>query len=175
MNNTGIDYDVCIRKISQQDQFALEELYREQRDPIYRFALILLHDQSLAEDAMQSTFLRIMASAGTYRLGSNPRAWIFSIARNVCTDIRKSKIPVAEDSVLNAVADDFLIDDLADSISVRQAVARLTAEQREIISLYIFGGLKQTEIAKVLNLPYIRVRSQYGYAIRKLRKELSGK
>ena len=37
----------------------------------------------------------------------------------------------------------------------------------------IFAGLKQIEIAKVLQFPYVKVRSHYKYAIQKLRKELS--
>ena len=39
------------------------------------------------------------------------------------------------------------------------------------MSLYIFSGLRQTEIAQVMKMPYIKVRSKYGYAVKKLRKE----
>ena len=84
-----IDLDLCISKIARQDRFALEELYREYARPVYRFSLMTLQDPSLAEDAMQDTFLRIMAYSGTYKMGSNARAWIFAIAKNACTDVAK--------------------------------------------------------------------------------------
>ncbi len=168
-----IDLDRCISKIARKDRFALEELYREFRDPIYRFALMNLQDSGLAEDAMQTTFLRIMSGAELYKLGTNARAWIFSIARNVCCDMHKRKMPVIEDSVLTSVSDEYSIDDLTDSLTVKEAVGKLSWMEKEILSLYIFGGLRQTEIAKVLGISYIKVRSKYGYALKKLRKELS--
>lgn len=168
----GIDLDRCISKISRNDKFALEELYREYKNQIYRFALMTLGDSALAEDAMQSTFLKIMSAAGTYKLGTNANAWIFSIARNTCIDIIKKKLPVTDDSDMERMTDGFTMDDVTESIAVKEAVARLSETEREIISLYLFGGLKQTEIARILGMPYIKVRSLYGYALKKLRKEL---
>ncbi len=169
-----MDLDRCISKIAHDDPFALEELYREFCDPIYRFALMNVRDHSIAEDITQTTFLRIMAGAATYKLGTNARAWIFSIARNACMDHHKRKIPVAEDFDPVYAADESSIEDLTDSIAVKEVVAKLSSLEKEILSLYIFGGLKQTEIAKILGISYIKVRSKYGYALKKLRKELQG-
>lgn len=172
---TSIDLDRCISKISRNDQFALEELYREYKNPIYRFSLMTLGDSGLAEDAMQSTFLKIMSSAGTYKLGTNANAWIFSIARNTCIDIIKKKLPVsADETEMERLNDSFTMDDAVESIAVKEAVAKLSETEREIISLYLFGGLKQTDIARIMGMPYIKVRSLYGYALKKLRKELGG-
>lgn len=169
---TSIDLDRCISKISRNDQFALEELYREYKNQIYRFALMTLGDSGLAEDAMQSTFLKIMSAAGTYKLGTNANAWIFSIARNTCIDIIKKKLPVSPDETeTERLTDSFTMDDAVESIAVKEAVAKLSETEREIISLYLFGGLKQTEIAKIMGLPYVKVRSHYECAIKKLRKE----
>ena len=170
----AFDLDRCISKIAHDDSFALEELYREFCDPIYRFALMNVRDHSIAEDIVQTTFLRIMAGAGTYRLGTNAKAWIFSVARNACKDLYKRKIPVVEYPYEETLADESSIDDLTDSITVRDAVAKLSILEREILSLYVFGGLKQPEIARILGLSYIKVRSKYNYALKKLRKELEG-
>lgn len=168
---TDIDLDRCLSKISNCDRFALEELYRAYSKPIYRYALAMLRDAGLAEDAMQSTFLRIMSSACTYKLGTNARAWIFTITRNVCFDIQNSRLNTTDDSVLASLSDEHSIDDLAEAVAVREAVGRLTDREREVISLYLFAGLKQTEIAGVMKLPYVKVRSSYECAIKKLRKE----
>ncbi|MBE6708038.1 MAG: sigma-70 family RNA polymerase sigma factor [Ruminococcaceae bacterium] len=166
-----IDLDRCISKISRRDHTAVEELYREFSGAVYKYALVILRDTGLAEDAMQNTFLRIMASAGTYKLGTNPRAWIFKITRNVCMDIHNSKIPSADDVEPEILSDDHSINDVSEAIAVREAVSRLTDREREVLSLYLFGGLKQTEIAKIMGLSYVRVRSIYECAIKKLRKE----
>ena len=171
-HRTDIDLDLCISKIARQDRFALEELYREYARPVYRFSLMTLQDPALAEDAMQDTFLRIMAYSGTYKMGTNARAWIFAIAKNSCADIAKKKLPLADDETLGHIADDTVIEDVVESAVVSTAMAKLTATEREVLSLYIYSGLKQTEIAKVMGMPYIKVRSHYKYAIEKLRKEL---
>lgn len=170
-----IDLDRCLGKISRRDRFALEELYRAYSKPIYKYALALLRDTALAEDAMQTAFLRIMSKAGTYKQGTNARAWIFTVTRNVCMDIHNERLPVTDDSVLAALADEHSMNDLAEAIAVRDAVGRLTDREREVLSLYLFGGLKQTEIAKILGLSYVKVRSHYECAIKKLRKEFCKK
>ncbi len=166
------DFNTCLQRISVKDTDALEALYREMKDPVYRYALTLLQDHGLAEDAMQITFLKIMANADTYRSGMTGKAWIMAIVRNTCHDLRQKKTPVAEDDVINSVKDENVIDALTDVIAVREAFRKLSPEEREIMSLYIFSGLRQTEIAQVMKISYMKVRSKYGYAVKKLRKEL---
>ncbi len=173
MDKNELDLDLCLSKISRGDNFALDELYREMADPIYRFSLMSLQDPSLAEDAMQETFLRIMSYSATYKLGTNARAWMYKIAKNACAYVVTKKLPVEEDEVINAVPDEYLICDTTEKIALRDAIGRLTSVEREILSLCIYSGLKQTEIAEVMGIPYIKVRSHYKYAIQKLRKELT--
>ena len=174
MRNTNeFDYNTCLIRISVKDNEALAALYREMKDPIYRYALLMLHDHSSAEDALQITFLKIMANADSYRPGVTAKAWIYTIVRNTCLDIIRQRMPVVDDEYLATFRDDGVIEELTDSIAVRDALIKLTPTEREVISLYAFGGLRQTEIAKVTGMPYIKVRSVYGYAVKKLRKELA--
>lgn len=170
-----IDLDLCISKISRCDEFALEELYRSFAKPIYRFSLMTIGDPMLAEDAMQETFIRIMSYSGTYKLGTNARAWIFRIAKNTCMDVLNKKMTTTDDEVMAQIPEEHQIDDVTENIVLREAVARLTPVEREILSLHIYSGLKQTEIASVMKMSYIKVRSHYKYAIQKLRKELCEK
>lgn len=167
-----IDLDMCIKKIAEQDYCALEQVYNELKNPIYRFSLMILNDSGLAEDAMQNTFLKIMVNAEQYRLGTNPRAWIFSISRNVCMDLLKKKVYTVDESVFYNLLESESMNNLTEVIAVKDAISRLSLIEQEILSLNVFSGLKQTEIAKVMNMPYLKVRSIYGYAIKKLRKEL---
>lgn len=169
--NKCTDLDMHIQLIAQHDYEALEALYEELADSIYRFSLMILHDSHLAEDAMQTTFMKIMANAKLYKPKTNPKAWIFAIARNVCMDICRAKIPVCDGNMLDSLSDNCVIDDLVDLIYVRDAVKKLTTIERDILSLYIFAGLKQIEISKIMNIPYVKVRSHYKYAIQKLRKD----
>lgn len=170
--NKQIDLDKCICLIARQDDVALGILYEELADPIFRFSLMILGDAYLAEDAMQNTFVKIMKNTKLYKRGTSPKSWIFTIVRNVSMDLYKKKLPVVDDSILNSFPDDRSVENLADFISIRDAVNKLTIVEKEILSLYIFAGIKQIEIAKIMQISYIKVRSHYKYAIQKLRKEL---
>jgi RNA polymerase sigma-70 factor (ECF subfamily) len=49
--------------------------------------LSILNDEEDAKDVMQETIVKIKFGAGQYRPGTNPKAWIFRIARNLSIDM----------------------------------------------------------------------------------------
>jgi RNA polymerase sigma-70 factor (ECF subfamily) len=177
MSNAQID--LCINEISNGDRLAVKKLYDEFNKPIFLFALSIVKDFQIAEDVLQETFLNIMASAATYRLGTNPKAWIYSIARNACLlAIKKlhSNILVDLDDIENIAEPISLEDKLTgNSIDTLEAFNILDDVEKEIVALYVFGKLRQSEVSNVLRMPYIKVRSRYAYAIKKLKKYYSRK
>jgi len=168
---TNNQIDLCINEVSQNNQDALKKLYDEFGKPIFLFALSIVKDYQLAEDVAQETFLEIMASAKNYRMGTNPKAWIFSIARNISADTLKShyKNVLLSDEEMNDIPDLSNMSLLENRTDAFDALNTLDLLEKQIISLYLFSGLKQIEIAKVLDISYIKVRSKYGYAIKKLK------
>ena len=165
--------DLCIKNISNGDRNAVKKLYDEFSNPIYLFALSIVKDYRLAEDVLQDTFLNIMSSAQTYRLGTNPKAWIFSLARNASLlSLKKSlyKDLKSSEDFEKIISNNSMEDDLGNSLEELESLKILRNLEREIVVLYVFAGLKQTEISKVLKIPYLTVRSQYGYALKKLKK-----
>jgi len=170
MNRTQLDS--CIRRLGEGDRDAFHALYADAKDSVFLFALSIVRDYPLAEDVLQDSMLHIAAHAHSYRPGSNPKAWILSIVRNLCLDALKkssrSDLPLESiEGILPAA------DDLAGTAEAADAVMRtlnvLTDREREIVSLYVFAGLRQGEIAAALQLPYAKVRSHYKYALKKMR------
>lgn len=175
---TGKQLDLCICKIAAGDRDALRQLYNEMKDPIFLFALSLVQNHHLAEDIEEETFLNIMQSAHKYKAGTNARAWIFAIARNCCMDSMRANakyISIDNESLdlLPTDTDDF--EQSENALLALEAFRVLNETERMIVSLYLYSGLKQTEIAKVMNIPYLSVRSKYGYAIAKLKHYFSQK
>ena len=168
-NPDGAQLDCLIQGIAGGDRDAFRRLYEALRTPVYRFALSQLHDLHRAEDVMQDTFFSILRYAGSYRSGTNPRAWIFTIARNHVISAQKAvsadALPLESDLLWSSDGQEALLD----SISALEALAILSREEREILSLYLYGGMRRTEIARMLKIPYLKVRSKYGYAIQKLK------
>lgn len=175
---TNKQLDLCISKIATGNRDALRQLYDEMKKPIFLFALSLVKNYQTAEDVVQETFLNIMQSAKNYKVGTNARAWIFSIARNCCVDSFKKHtkyIPLDTDYLQNMPEKEDRLGKVENTSLVLEALDQLNEDELTIVSLYIFTGLKQTEISKVLNLPYLSVRSKYGYAIKKLRHYFDAK
>ena len=169
-NMTDKNIDLCIKHIADGDMLALKTLYEELRFPIYKFALSIVKSTSTAEDIAQETFLRIRVSAKSYRSTGKPRAWIFSIVRNLAiTELRKtSKIINIEDynnSLTTEGNNTFEIDELS-------LLEILKPDEKEIVSLHVLADLNHKDIAKALNISYSQVRWKYSYAIKKLKKHL---
>ena len=64
-----------------------EEYFRE----LQRYLLSLCRDSRIAEELTQETFFRAVRSAGQFREGSDLRAWLYTIARNVFLDQARRK------------------------------------------------------------------------------------
>ena len=167
---TGKQLDLCICEIAAGNREALSQLYVEMKDQVFRFALSLVRSRHLAEDIEAETFLNIIQSACGYKPGTNARAWIFAIARNCCMDCMKAnaKFLVVDNDSLDLLPTD--ANGLEQTENALLVLEAMKALEQMIVSLYLYSGLKQTEIAKVLNIPYLSVRSKYGYAIRKLKR-----
>lgn len=175
---TSNQLNLCITEIATGSRNALRQLYDEMKNPIFWFVLSLVKNYQTAEDVEQETFLNIMQSAKNYKNGTNAKAWIFSIARNCCVDsLKKQKeyIPLETEALLNIPQEDDQLIKAENTLTVLEALNQLNEVERTIVSMYLYTGLKQTEIAKVLNLPYLSVRSKYGYAIKKLKHYFENK
>ena len=174
MRNSGAmadkSMDMCIKNIAHGDMVALKELYDELRVPVYQFALSIVKSPASAEDIAQETFLRIRAYAPAYRPQGKPRAWIFSIARNLAvSELRKAaKVISIEDR--NDIPFSHMD---KEGFAVSSLLDVLNDEEKEIVTLHVLADLKHSDIAKTLNMPYEQVRWKYAYAMKKLKKHLT--
>lgn len=163
--------DMCIKNIASNDIKSLEKLYNELRIPIYKFALSIVRCPDAAEDVAQESFLRILSGSKTYRSIGKPRAWIFSIVRNLSlSELRQRGQTVNIDQLQRDETP------YTDSISVDEShliLDQLHDDEREIVYLHVVVGLKHTDISKILDQPYAQIRWKYAYAIKKLKKHLT--
>ncbi|MCL2298817.1 MAG: RNA polymerase sigma factor [Firmicutes bacterium] len=166
------EIDLCIQRVADGDSAAFKTLYDAFYKPIYLFGLSIVKDHQLAEDVLQDTFLSVLASAGTYRRGTKPRAWMFAIARNASLAALKNSQNKAfldiDEIEQTAAATPGLYGE--HSVDEVEALSILTPEEREIVVLYVYAGFRQTEIAHIMQMAYSEVRSRYGYALKKLKR-----
>ncbi|HET8770842.1 MAG TPA: sigma-70 family RNA polymerase sigma factor [Gemmatimonadaceae bacterium] len=154
-----------------------------QLDALYSFALKLTRAREDAEDLVSDTMLRAFQRWEQYRLGTNIRAWLFTIlyhafvsrkrrvdAREVQpfedADGREVFEPVGEADPEGAFYDSFLDEDIV------EAIRRLPVEYRSAVVMSDLHGLKYAEIAQVLDVPEGTVKSRLFRGRRLLQSEL---
>ena len=139
----------AIKRAQQGDRDALGFLYARYADNVCGYVRSIVHDQHEAEDITQQVFAKLIQVIGKYEERDVPFfAWILRVSRNVAIDhIRRQRaIPVEE-----VRASDEPSHDRADAehmSDLREALATLPRDQREVLVLRHFAGLSPTEIAE---------------------------
>jgi RNA polymerase sigma-70 factor, ECF subfamily len=154
---------------------AFDELYRRNRDDVHAYAAGLLRDRAAAEDITALAFER----AYRRRRSFNPkrgtrRAWLFGIARNAALDElrrrRRSAELVGEPVDDVAAAPDERAEVALRRAALRQALAGLSARERELVALKFFAGLTNAEIAGVIGVSETNAGTRLHRVVEKLRR-----
>ncbi|MDQ8154165.1 MAG: sigma-70 family RNA polymerase sigma factor [Gemmatimonadota bacterium] len=142
-----------------------------QMDALYSFAFKLTKVREEAEDLVSDTMLRAFQRWRQFQLGSNIRAWLFTIlyhafvSRKRRIDAREVPMPETEDGFnrLEPVADEnpeaTFYDSFIDEDVVR-AIGELPEEYRSALVMSDVHGLRYAEIARVLGVPEGTVKSR---------------
>lgn len=152
-------------------------LYRHYFPRVYAYVAYRVSSQQDAEDLTSDIFLKVVESIGGFehRGGGSFAAWVFRIAHNTVQQFYRA------DSRYDAALDD--IDDLHgehlpdEALALKERVGmlqrhitKLTPRRQEIVSLRFFGGLRNQDIAAVLNLDERTVASHLCRALEDLRR-----
>lgn len=163
--------DKLIKKFINGEASAFDEIYALTRKSVYFTALSVLRDDSLAEDVMQTTYLKLLKNIRDYTFGTNASAWLIKISKNEALNLKKQRAreqPVDErenlDMFGSAEQNSGGIIDLAKRI--------LSDDEFTLLSLCAICGYKRREVAKMLELPISTVTWKYQNAIAKIRKSM---
>jgi RNA polymerase sigma-70 factor (ECF subfamily) len=121
-----------------------------------RFARNLTRDPHDADDVVQIAVERALTRLDQWRSDARLDSWLFKIVRNAWIDEIRSRGRRARVFVAAEAGDNIGFDPQAAQIellSVQAAMARLSEEQREAVSLVLVEGLPYREAAEVLDVP----------------------
>jgi RNA polymerase sigma-70 factor (ECF subfamily) len=160
------------------DAQLLRALHDEHAAPLWRYVMSLTHDAAMAQDVVQETLIRAWKKPGVLdQSESSARAWLFTVARNLVIDDRRSARHAHEypTEVLpeNPTADS--TDQLLEAWSVADALASIGVEHRAVIVHSYYGGRSVAEIARELDIPEGTVKSRMHYGLRALRLAMQEK
>ncbi|HSK94439.1 MAG TPA: sigma-70 family RNA polymerase sigma factor [Candidatus Angelobacter sp.] len=173
------DPDLAAVRAAQVDRAAFGVLYRRYLDRVYGYCFYLLGDHHDAEDATERTFLAALGAIDRFRdTGSTFRAWLFRIAHNQLANALRSRKrrgttpldTVAEPS--GGIDPARALDRADDARRVRQALAALAPDRRQVLVLRFVDGLSAREIGDVLGRSEGAIRVLQHRALRDLARLL---
>jgi len=139
----------AVTRAKQGDREALRYLYVHYADHVYGYVASIVRDDYEAEDVTQHVFAKLMTVLPKYEPREVPfSAWIIRVARNVAVDHMRQRraIPCEEVRELDTRAEEH--DSSRDrSLGLRDALATLPEEQRQVVVMRHLVGLTPGEIA----------------------------
>jgi RNA polymerase sigma-70 factor, ECF subfamily len=153
------------------DKDAFGQIFRLHRDAILRFARLRLGVE--ADDVVSDVFTRAWITLDRYEYTGLPFvAWLYGITRHVVADelSRQSRTQPQADvpEAFSRWAED-------DRIDLFAAIERLPTEQRQVIEMKYFMGMRNPEVADVLNTTVNAVNARQWRALAALRDHLEEK
>jgi len=158
---------------------AFEELVQKYQREVYGLACRMVSDAEEAKDLAQQAFLQAFVHIRSFRQDAQFRTWLFRIAINQCYNFLKSRKkfgdPLDSDELSLAGDDPSPEADLVAQEQRRrlyEALERLPAKQRAVITLKVEQGLSYEEISRVLGGTAGAARVNYCQALKTLKKHI---
>ena len=155
---------------------AFEELYNRHARRLQGFFVRRLGDDAdLAADFMHDTFLRLYAAREKYHEGSNFRAWLYTIAYNLCKNHHRNQLTMTSDGGKD-LADDTNIEVKLDAAMLHEALRDVLRSLPEpyamLFSLHYEEELTIPQIAQISDLPEGTVKSRLHKAMTIVKQNL---
>ena len=172
------------------EEAAFREIVTRYKDSLYAFLRHFLNQQDLIEDVFQETFLQLFTSRESFDPKRPLRPWLFTIAANKAKDaLRKQQRTGA--ATIGTIADsqEMTFDDVLDSLTsdqtmpydeleeneasaqVRQVIADMPENLREILILAYFNKFSYKQMARILSIPIGTVKSRLHTAVGRFSKD----
>ena len=138
---------------AQNHDCEFERLVHEHQKKLLRMCYLYLRDKTLAEDAVQETFIKVYRNMQSFRGESSEKTWLMKIAMNTCHDIHRSNWfkmidPRYTPDMLPEASEPF---DQKEEDLVAE-IMQLPLKLREVILLYYYQDMTVTEIADSLGI-----------------------
>ena len=150
---SGTATDALAREASRGEERALERIYRDYHQPLYRFCLAIVGNPQDAQDALQNTMVKMLRAlpGETRRIALKP--WLYRIAHNESIDLLRRRRP----DVSLETSEPRVGEELAVKVEARQRLRLLLADlsalperQRETLLMREAAGLSFEEIGVAL-------------------------
>lgn len=124
----------------------IETIVNRYGDMLYRLCILMLKNESDAEDVVQETIIKYYRKAPIFADSEHEKAWLIRVATNGCRDLLRFRVrhpQVEGEQIVVASADSM------DS-GILEALASLPEKYRLVLSLYYIEECRIEDIAKII-------------------------
>jgi RNA polymerase sigma-70 factor, ECF subfamily len=163
-----------IERIACRDQLAMRILFARHRLRVYRFALRMVRDESLAEDVLSDVFLDVWRQADKFEARAAVSTWLLAITRFKALSATRRRLDVELDDEMAAAipdpADDpeLALQHTSDANMLRQCLIKLSPAHAEIIDLVYYHDKSVKEVAEIVGISDATVKTRMFYARKRL-------
>lgn len=174
-------YYISMPKLLPPQQTQFINYYHQYFPAIYRYIGFRVGSRHQTEDLVSEVFLKALEHYSRYKVREHIpfSSWLFKIAKNTLTDFyRKNKKKTLNIEDIPEMIDlsplpHTQVDTKFLFLKVKEIVDTLPKKQKEIVTLRLFGELKNKEIAEILSLSEKTIASTYMRAIAKISSRLT--
>jgi RNA polymerase sigma-70 factor (ECF subfamily) len=145
------------------------------------FAFTLTRDPETAKDLLQETMLRALVNREKYHVGTNVKAWLYTIMRNIFINHYRRR--VKQNTIFDSTPNNFFLNyqraTVPDSAEAALQMKEMQAAIHQLPGIFkspfvlYFEGFRYHEIARILNEPLGTIKSRIHFARKLLREQIS--
>jgi RNA polymerase sigma-70 factor (ECF subfamily) len=162
------------------DDGAFRELVRRHHARVYRWAVVGIEDRDDADDVAQTVWIRVHGALSSFHGGARFTTWLYSITRNAI--IERNRLRDRRQALAAGERQNVLASEVPDAVTtidaerlldvVRGYLEQLPPRQREVFQLADLDGFAPAEVAELLNLEQVTVRTNLHKARRAIRNRM---
>ena len=124
----------------------VESFLNKYGDMLYRICVLMLKNESDAEDAVQETIIKYYQKAPVFEDFQHEKAWLIKVAANQCRDLLRFRLrhPQMDEDALSKISCD------SSDSGILEALAAVPEKYRLVLTLYYVEGYRIEDIAKII-------------------------
>lgn len=133
--------------ISERTAEDIEAVISKHGNMLYRMCVLMLKNESDAEDVVQETMIKYYQKSPVFRDDEHEKAWLIKVAANKCRDLLRFRVrhPQVEDDFLEKVSFD------SSDSGIIEALTSLPEKLRLVMTLYYIEDYRVEDIAKIID------------------------
>jgi len=178
MRSVPLEIDI-IDTLKKGGPDALQSLLKQFYRPLCFFAERLVTDKTAAEDIVEESFIKLWNKRGDFESEQSIKAFMYITVRNACLNylkqLKRDALNQKQLAYLTGEKEEFVLNEMIKAELLKEMmieINNLPEQCGKVLRLAYFKGLKNQEVAKVLNISVHTVKNQKARAIQLLKTRL---